>query len=353
MFAEYRLRTIEPAISLLNRCGLKPPVQVDYTIGIYKSSEDILVATGSLKGDMIQGLAVDPDYQGEDLSAKVLTHLINYAFEAGRRTLYLFTKPESVPMFAATGFKLIAEAKPYAALLEWGTEGINQYVSKLKNIASEDPGEASAVVVNCNPFTLGHQYLIETAASRSRKVYVIVVEEDQSVFPFKDRIELVRQGTAHLKNVTVLAGGRYVVSSLTFPSYFTRDSELAMAHSQMDVTLFLKYIVPALNINKRFIGTEPFSEVTEVYNQAMLSILVPSGVAVDVIDRKKYSDNEAISASKVRRLISEGKLEELVDYVPETTYEYLISDGAYDVIKKLRTSDGMTNGYFEDKALNR
>lgn len=356
MFEERKLRSIDAAEPLLKRCGLKVPAGVDYTVGIFSSSEGKLIATGSLKGDMIQGLAVDPETQGEDLSAKVLTHLINYAIDAGRHTLYLFTKPESAQKLSAVGFRVIAEAKPFAALLEWGTVGIDHYVAKLKKLANEDPGEASAVVVNCNPFTLGHQYLIETASSRSRKVYVIVVEEDQSVFPFEDRIELVRKGTAHLKNVTVIAGGRYVVSSLTFPSYFTRDSEFAAAHSAMDVALFLNYIVPALGITKRFVGTEPYSEVTEAYNQAMKSILIPAGIELEVIERKRLKSGEedhAISASRVRRYIAEGRIENLKDHVPETTYAYLISNRAFDVVKKLRSGDKSAQGYVEDSVAKR
>jgi [citrate (pro-3S)-lyase] ligase len=351
MFEERKLRRIEQAEVLLKKCGLKAPVGVDYTVGVFMASEGRMVATGSLKGDMIQGLAVDPEVQGEDLSAKVLTHLINYAIDQGRHTLYLFTKPESAQKLSAVGFRIIAEARPFASLLEWGTTGIDQYVEGLRKLAAEDPGEAAAVVVNCNPFTLGHQYLIETAASRSRKVYVIVVEEDQSVFPFADRIELVRKGTAHLGNVVVIPGGRYVVSSLTFPSYFTRDSELAAAHSAMDVTLFVKYIAPALGITKRFVGTEPYSEVTEAYNQAMKAILIPAGVELEVIERKQLMKGEeahAISASRVRRYIAEGRMEELEDHVPPSTFEYLMSIRAFDVIKKLRSSAHSEKGYMED-----
>ena len=354
MFEERKLRSVEQAEPLLKKCGLKVPAGVDYTVGIYSSSEGKLIATGSLKGDMIQGLAVDPETQGEDLSAKVLTHLINIAIDSGRQALYLFTKPESAEKLSAVGFRIIAEAKPYAALLEWGTVGIEQYISTLRKLAEKDPGEAAAIVVNCNPFTLGHQYLIETAAAQSRKVYVIVVEEDQSVFPFKDRMELVQKGTAHLKNVEVIPGGRYVVSSLTFPSYFTRDSEFAAAHSAMDVMLFLKYIVPALGITKRFVGTEPYSEVTEAYNQAMKAILIPAGVELEVIERKCLQNQEhAISASRVRRYIAEGRIDELKDHVPETTYEYLISNRAFDVLNKLRSGDKSAQGYMEDSAERR
>lgn len=345
MMEERRLNSVNQAADLLLRCGLKVPEMVEYSVGIYDDDNE-LVATGSLAGDMIQGLAVSPDFQGEDLSARILTHLIQWAYGAGRRALYLFTKPDSAWKLEQTGFKKVAEALPYAVLMEWGTEGVQTFVKQLKSLAAEAPGEAAAVVVNCNPFTLGHQYLIEAAALGSRWVYVIVVEEDQSVFPFKERFELVKLGTAHLKNVTVVAGGRYVVSSLTFPSYFTRDAELAAAHSAMDVELFLRYIVPALGITCRYVGTEPFSPVTEIYNAAMRQRLIPAGVAVEVIPRKTMG-SEAISASSVRRLLGEGRLDEVRNLVPDTTFSYLTSGSAASVIARLRS--GAEKGYMEYK----
>lgn len=345
MMDERRLNSVNQAADLLLRCGLKVPELVEYSVGIYDDMDNELVATGSLKGDMIQGLAVSPDFQGEDLSARILTHLVQWAYEAGRRALYLFTKPDNAWKLEQSGFRKVAEAQPYAVLMEWGTGGVQKFVEKLKALAEEDPGEAAAVVVNCNPFTLGHRYLIETAAKGSRRVYVIVVEEDQSVFPFKDRYELVKLGTAHLKNVTVVAGGRYVVSSLTFPSYFTRDSELAAAHSAMDVELFLQYIVPALGITCRYVGTEPFSPVTEIYNAAMRQRLIPAGVAVEVIPRKTLGP-EAISASSVRRLLGEGRLDAVRNLVPETTFAYLTSGSAASVIARLMSGDA-EKGYME------
>lgn len=347
MLEERVLKSVYMAEKLLHRCGLKLPEDMDYTVGIYDGSDNVLLAVGSLKGDIIQGVAVDPDFQGEDLAAKVLTHLIDYAVRAGKKSLYLFTKPETALMFSSLGFRRVVEARPYAALLEWGVDRISAYVENLKGIAAKDPGEAAAIVVNCNPFTLGHQYLIETAAQNSRKVYVLVVEEDQSVFPFKDRIELVCKGTAHLDNVVVLPGGRYVVSSLTFPSYFTRVSDLAAAHSAVDVELFLHYIAPALGIVRRYIGTEPFSEVTEIYNNTIKTRLTAAGISVDVIERKAI-DGISVSASKVRRLIAEKRLEETKALVPDTTYQYLKSEKASGIIKKLQSCYELKQGYIED-----
>ena len=173
-------------------------------------------------------------------------------------------------MFVPLGFSVVAAAKPYTALLEWGRFGITEYCRSIKAQAGIVCGNASAIVMNCNPFTLGHRYLIETAAAQSSRVYVFAVQEDISVFPFDERLRLIREGTAHLSNVTVIPGGRYIVSSLTFPSYFTKDTQLAAAQCAIDVEIFLKHIVPTLGIKRRYIGTEPFSPVTEIYNTTMM-----------------------------------------------------------------------------------
>ena len=196
----------------------------------------------------------------------------------------------------------------------------------------------SAIVVNCNPFTYGHRYLIETAAKESDVVYVIVVSEDRSLFPTKIRVELVKKGTAHLPNVVVFEGGKYVISSATFPTYFMKDYQnLTYAQAKLDVTIFLKYIVPVLGINRRYVGTEPYCPVTAAYNKAMEEILVKNGIELHRIPRKEIGD-KAISASTVRQCIRENDFETLKKLVPPTTYEFLTSDNpeAKKIIEKIK-----------------
>lgn len=332
MLEERSLSGIEEAEVLLRRCGLSVNNKVDYTVGIF--DEDELIATGSLAGDMIQMLAVSPERQGEDLSAAVVTHLIKHALSLSKKNLHLFTKTENINMFIPLGFSIVAVARPYAALLEWGRPGIEEYCSMLKAQAEGLSGNASAIVMNCNPFTLGHQYLIETAAAQSGRVFVLAVQEDLSVFPFDVRYRLIREGTAHLPNVRVIPGGRYVVSSLTFPSYFTRDTQLANAHCAIDVAVFIRHIAPALGIKRRYIGTEPLSPVTEIYNKTMKERLIPEGIDVVELPRLEKA-GAAISASRVRSLLSQGKLEMVKELVPVTTYNYLASKAAIPVLDKL------------------
>ena len=338
--------SMKKAEGLLIKCGLSVPEGVEYTAGVF---DDVygLAATGSLKGDMIQGIAVDPAKQGEDLMGKLMTHLIGEAGRRGRSSLHLFTKPEKAVQFMGLGFRTVATARPYAAVLEWGSGGIREYQKYLEKVRTEAEEKlkaagkkaetAAAIVMNCNPFTKGHRYLVETAATAADILYVIVVEEDKSVFPFKDRFEMVKRGTADIENVTVLTGGRYAVSSLTFPSYFTKEEKLAEAHTAMDAELFARCIAPKLNVNMRFVGTEPHSPVTAIYNKALMSRLPQSGIGVYEIRRCEIG-GKPVSASRARALMKEmangncswisafentdmGK--ELAEILPETTISYI------------------------------
>lgn len=352
---------IEQAQALLEACGLSLPEGVDYTAGVFRE-DGRLAACGSLKGDMIQGIAVDPAFQGEDLTAKVITQLIGRAGEAGIRSLYLFTKPEKAAQFTGLGFRLAASARPYAALLEWGEAGIGQYARQLEAVrasAGSLPSPEKPVgclVMNCNPFTKGHRYLAEQAAAACSHVFILVVEEDVSLFSFADRLAMVQAGTADLANVTVIPGGRYVVSGLTFPSYFTKEENLAAAHAAIDAELFARWIAPALGITIRFVGTEPLSPVTEVYNQTLKKRLPKAGIRVEEIPRLA-AHGQPVSATRVRDLLIEhqrvsGTLSQLADspafdilsdLVPATTLDWIQRP---DVAARLEATTAIRQGNF-------
>ncbi len=318
---------LHTAAELLEKCGLSMPEGVDLTIGVFDDVDGSLVAAGSIKGDMLQGLAVDPARQGEDLTGRLLTALIAEAKDA--QSLYLFTKPEKTMQFTGLGFRLVAKARPYAALLEWGQDGVKKYRAKLEQVRAEaglpEHAVVGALVMNCNPFTRGHRYLVETAARACDHVFLLVVEEDLSRFAFRDRLKLVQQGTADLENVTVFSGGRYAVSELTFPSYFTREDKVADAHAAMDAELFAAVIAPALGVDRRFVGTEPHSKVTKIYNETLQNRLPKHGIAVVEIPRLEACGG-VVSASRVRTLLDQGDAaawEEIRELVPQTTYTYL------------------------------
>ena len=189
--------------------------------------------------------------------------------------------------------------------------------------SSEALPTVGAVVMNCNPFTLGHRYLIETAARRCDKLIIFVVEEDKSVFPFNDRLKLVEAGTRDISNVKVMPSGKFVLSSLTFSEYFNKsEMQDRVIDTSLDVTVFARDIAPCLGITKRFAGEEPFDNVTRQYNDNMKRILPQYGIEFIEIPRKE-TDGEPISASRVRKLLDEKRFDEIARLVPETTLEYL------------------------------
>ncbi|HFI2182924.1 TPA: [citrate (pro-3S)-lyase] ligase, partial [Enterobacter roggenkampii] len=169
----------------------------------------------------------------------------------------------------------------------------------------------------------------EHAASRCDALHVFVVQEDVSAFSFKERFAMVRDGSQHLPNVTVHPGSAYIISRGTFPSYFLKDKQVIdKTYAAIDLMLFRNYIAPALNINHRFVGTEPFCPLTAEYNRAMHRWLeeetsTAARISVHEIERRTDGNNVPVSASAVRRLLKENNIAAASRMVPATTRAFL------------------------------
>lgn len=304
--------------ALLADTGLTPDWDIDQIVTIWEQEE--MIATGSRKGNLLKCIAVHPDHRGEDLTAAVLSQLRSDAFAAGYKHLFLYTKPENRRMFESLFFYPIAQTDT-VLLMEDKRDGIHGFLAALPQAV---PGKKiGAAVMNCNPFTLGHRYLAETAAKACDHVYLFVLSEDQSRFSARDRMEMVRLGTADLSNVTVLPTGPYLISNATFPTYFLKDREsAAQVHCKLDIQIFETYFVPRFGITHRYVGTEPFSPMTAQYNDALKENLHKT-VLVEVPRLK--TGNAPISASAVRAALDRN--EDIRAMVPETTYRYLTQGG--------------------------
>lgn len=193
------------------------------------------------------------------------------------------------------------------------------FLNKIKDYVPK----IGAIVMNCNPFTLGHRYLIETALQQVDQLFVFVVEEDSSEFAFEDRFNMVKLGTSDLDRITILPSGDYMISRKTFPAY-SQKAELQneIINPSYDVELFGGKIAPFLGINVRFAGQEPLDKVTKQYNDTMRDLLPGYGIEFIEIPRKEINE-QVISASRVRKLLHEGKIEELKKLVPLSTYSYI------------------------------
>lgn len=277
-----------------------------------------MIAGGGLKDDVIKCVAVDDAHKGEAIANTLVSHLISHANQEGYSCIKLFTKPKNRQLFESLSFRLLAEA-PEAILMETGIGGISNTVKALKKIRED--GERGVIVMNCNPFTLGHRYLIEQAAKQVKRLYVMVVREDCSLFAYTERKAMVEQGVADIKNVTVIDGSDYAISRATFPTYFLkRLDDAADTQMLLDLDLFRRHIAPALGATVRFVGTEPADQLTRRYNQLMHEALTD----VREIDRLA-KDGNAVSASRVRKAMEQGDMNTIRQLVPPTTLPYIIA----------------------------
>ncbi len=335
-----------------------------------------MIAGGGLKDDVIKCVAVDDAHKGEAIANTLVSHLISHANQEGYGCIKLFTKPKNRQLFESLSFRLLAEA-PEAILMETGIGGISNTVEALKKIKEESekykeynkeckedskkckedskeckevvktnlntttpqhlntsylntstpphlnttPPRGGVVVMNCNPFTLGHRYLIEQAAKQVERLYVMVVREDCSLFAYTERKAMVEQGVADIENVSVIDGSDYAISRATFPTYFLkRLDDAADTQMLLDLDLFRRHIAPALGATVRFVGTEPTDKLTRRYNQLMHEALK------DVRETARLEkDGNAVSASRVRKAMEEGDMNTIRQLVPPTTLPYIIA----------------------------
>ncbi len=303
----------------LARQGLSYDQGIQFAVVLYDSQGSI-AAAGGLQKNVLKCIAVDGQYRGEGLTASVVSALRSAAFAQGQRRLFLFTKPQNDRMFGEFGFYEIARTGDML-LMESEKGGVQRFVSSLQ----QGTGYQAAVVANCNPFTLGHRYLIQQAAAQCDTLHLFILSEDASLFPAPVRMELARQGTADLGNVLVHPTSDYLISAATFPTYFLKEGQVESgAGGALDLEIFGRYFAPALQIQRRFVGQEPFSPTTARYNRQMQQILPRFGVEVMELPRKEQG-GEAISASRVRGLLAQGRLDQVRPLVPDTTWAFLQS----------------------------
>lgn len=325
-------RAMAQVDALLAQEGISRDKNLDYTCGIY--DEDFrVIATGSCFGNTLRCFAVDHSHQGEGLLNEIISHLIDYQAGRGNIRLFLYTKPGTAKFFGDLGFYEIARVPDRLVFMENRRDGFSAYLSALEK--DKKDGVSAAIVMNANPFTLGHQYLAEQAAAQCDALHLFVVSEDASLIPAAVRKRLVREGVGHLPNVILHDCGPYMISSATFPSYFLKDSDTVIeSQARLDVQIFLR-IAETLGITARYVGEEPTSQVTGLYNRVMADTLPRAGIACHILPRKAL-EGRPISASTVRQAIKTGDDALLRTLVPQTTWDWLQSPEAAPVIQRIK-----------------
>jgi [citrate (pro-3S)-lyase] ligase len=317
-------RALAEADRLLGGEGLRRDAHLDYMAGLY-DEDDRLIATGACFANTLRCLAVDGARRGEGLLSRLVSNLVELQVRRGHFPLFLYTRVDKAPLFSDLGFHEIARVQNRLAFMENRKNGFSSFLERLGPslpLAEGQNGRRAALVMNCNPFTLGHRHLIERAAGENDETHLFVVSEDVSSFPFADRYDMVRQGCAGLSGVFLHTTESYMISNAVFPAYFLGDEESAVAaQASLDVVLFGK-IAAALGVTRRYVGEEPFSEVTRAYNETLTRELPAMGVECVVVPRLERG-GQPISASRVRELIRAGQWEAVRPLVPQSTFDHL------------------------------
>lgn len=302
---------------------------IEYTVILEDQGE--IIATGSCHGNVMKCIAVSAKYQGKNLLSEIMTSLVRRMFEQGITHYFGFTKPKNRQIFSNMGLYPVAETENIL-LMENKKNGRNKYMEKLKKETklAMDTGTENkqgnyigAIVANCNPFTKGHRYLIEYAAKHCRWLHLFILSEEQRDFTTAQRFEMVREGVKDIPNVILHKTSDYLISPAVFPTYFIKDKANAYEmNCRLDLHIFCEYIAKELEIDARFIGSEPKCQVTSQYNQCLKEVLPQHAILVNEIPRLEI-EGEIVSASAVRQAWKAGKPEEVKNFIPDTTRKVL------------------------------
>ena len=288
-----------------------------------------LVACAGLDHYTIKCVAVAEDVRGESVSLDLGSEVIDLAAARGQFHLFLYSAPHNLQFFRGWGFYPLVEVPRRVVLMENSPVALERYCDSLH--ARRRPGRrVGGIVLNANPFTLGHRYLVEQAARECDWLHVFVVREDASMFSYADRYALVAAGVKDLDNLTLYPGSDYIISRATFPRYFLKEKMIIdQSWAAIDLLLFREYIAPALGITHRYVGTEPFDPLTSSYNAEMKQWLEHAAFAarpVTVVEVPRATVGDVpISATEVRRLLAQRDFSRIAALVPATTLEFLES----------------------------
>ena len=332
-------QTLAQIDALLQKEGIRRDGNLDYICAMFDENYKV-IGTGSCFGNTLRCFAVSSDHQGEGLLNQIITHLIEVQYARGNLHLFLYTKVKSAKFFGDLGFYEIARVEDTLVFMENRRDGFGSYLRNLEK--TKTGGKSAALVMNANPFTLGHQYLVETAAAACDTLHLFVVSEDASLVPFAVRKRLVAEGVAHLPNVILHDSGPYIISNATFPSYFLKDEAAVISgHARLDLAVFTK-IAKALNITTRYVGEEPTSQVTGLYNQIMAEQLPRAGIDCIIVPRKEVN-GKAISASTVRQCLQAEEWATLETLLPQTSLDYFRSPEARIIVDRIRKAENVVH----------
>lgn len=300
--------------------------------------DEEIIATGSSNGNVLKYFFVNYTAGGRDAATAIFKKLLEHVESMGYKSYFVFTSPNYKAIFLSFGLEEVSSTDK-VTLLEGGNYNIEKWIEDTKKQIGPKKGKRGAIVANCNPMTLGHKYLIAEALENVDELLFFVVEEDSSVFPMEKRLEIVKEELKGFENIIVLKGGSYIISRGTFPTYFIKKEDVMLdIYTELDATIFGQRIAKGLEINTRFLGTENLDYVTNAYNRALIKVLDDYNIETKLIPRLKIGER-TVSASYVRNLIKEDKLDEAYKFLTLSTKEYLETEEGKVIIDRIKNEN--------------
>lgn len=296
-----------------------------------------IISTGSIEGNVLKYFFTDCNYKGQGTISIIYNSLLNYLIEKGHVSYFVFTTPTNKELFSSLGLNPVYETRD-VSLLEGGFYSYKSWIKSVKDSLNDKKNSdkvRGSIVMNCNPMTLGHVYLIEKAIEEVDELIIFLVEEDSSVFSFVHRWNIINQEFKNNKRIKIVPSGPYIISRATFPTYFLKEEDDKLdIYTRLDAGIFGEKIAKDLGIDIRFLGTEPTDLVTRTYNKNIRYVLEEFNIKVKVYDRKEFQ-GQIISASNVRKLLSKGQVKEAYNYTPKSTIAFLESEKGKKIVDKL------------------
>lgn len=274
-----------------------------------------IVATAAFDGNILKLFAVDESRREEGFIPSLVTYIKDILFKKGIKQTFIYTKPEYENVFTSMFYSVLARTDRIILLTD-DIDDYNKWIQSIKELGTF----TTAVVMNANPFTKGHRYLMDVVQREVINIIVFVVEEDKSIFGFEDRFKMVKKGLEDIW-LEVVPGGKYIISKASFPSYFLKKTDdISKEYAKLDADLFVGRIAKDLGIKIRYVGEEPEDELTNSYNKALIERSKDSDLLIRVVKRLEV-DGKPVSASFVRNNLNNKEL--IKDYLPDSTIEIL------------------------------
>lgn len=226
------------------------------------------------------------------------------------------------------------------SLYETRSGSFDEWASSARAMIEEKFGKEckpACLIFSSNPVTIGHRYIMELAAKRSKALVILVLENISTVngngnpeknhfaLPFEQRLKMTQTIAKSIDNVLIMPSGPFLTNRDQVPKGLLADnSKIARAHADLFYTFFFEKVCKALEISCFFAGDEPRDELEEIALNVLRQKGSAYGVPVRIAERKRV-DERYVCSSLVRDAMNDGDESAIRPYVPENVVDEIVT----------------------------